>query len=217
MTNKNSTNRRQYYRHEPPPVGAPLLSLTLNGRQWTAEGVINVSLKGVRLLFKHADLPALPTGQAIVASINVPGMGRPTEIPSRVVLSATRGAQRVVAIAFTGLPDLGDHATADFFRIFNRREDPRRDADAGQAALSALVLNADGSADGVIDVELRDLSDKGVGFVVDNPTDAFLRDGAALALPLPGAEQAVFAAQVRRRDAHHDSVHYGATFHGAQR
>ncbi|MCC6707912.1 MAG: PilZ domain-containing protein [Gammaproteobacteria bacterium] len=214
MTDNNTNNRRQFYRHEPPPLGAPLLSLKLDGRHWTAEQVINVSLKGVRLVFKHADLPALATGQAVITSIKVPGMASTTEIASRVVLSATRGTQRVVAIAFTGAPDLGDHATADFFRIFNRREDPRRDAGAGQAVLSALVLNADGSADGVIDLELRDLSDKGVGFIVDNPTDAFLRDGASLALPVPGQQQAVCPAQVRRRDEHDDSVHYGCTFDG---
>ena len=217
MTNKHISNRRQYYRHAPPPQGAPLLSLELDGRLYTAVQVINVSLKGVRLVFKHGELPALPTGQAVIASITVPGMGTPAAIAGHVVLSATRGTQRVVAIAFSDVPDLGDHATADFFRIFNRREDPRRNAGADEAALSALVLAADGSADGVIDLELRDVSDKGVGFVVDNPTDAFMRDGASLALPLPGQQQAVYAAQVRRRDAHDDSVHYGCTFNGAKR
>ncbi len=52
MIDNNTNNRRQYYRHEPPPLGAPLLSLKLDGRHWTAEQVINVSLKGVRLVFK---------------------------------------------------------------------------------------------------------------------------------------------------------------------
>ena len=80
--------------------------------------------------------------------------------------------------------------------------------------MSALVLNADGLADGVIDLELRDLSDKGIGFVVDSHTDAFMRDGAALALPLPDRQQAVFPAQVRRRNACDGGVHYGCTFDG---
>ncbi|MBK6660714.1 MAG: PilZ domain-containing protein [Proteobacteria bacterium] len=215
MITKNTNNRRQYYRHEPPPQGAPSLSLGLDGRHWTAAEVVNVSLKGVRLVFDHPDLPALASGQAVTTSISIPGMGSTAEIASHVVLCATRGTQRVVAIAFSDAPDLGNHATADFFRIFNRREDLRRNAGAGQAALSALVLNADGSADGVIDLQLRDLSDKGVGFVVDTPTDAFMRDGASLALPVPGRQRSVCAAQVRRRDAHDGSVHYGCTFDGA--
>ena len=217
MTTKSTSNRRQFYRHEPPPAGAPLLSLVHGERRHTAAQVINVSLKGVRLVFDDPAMATLAAGDLVTTSIKVPGLNSTANIASRVVLCVMRGAQRVVAVAFTDAPDLGDHATADFFRIFNRREDPRRDAAPGKGALSALVLNADGSADGVIDLQLRDLSDKGIGFVVDNHTDAFMRDGVSLALPLPDHRAAVIPAQVRRRDAHDDSVHYGCTFDGVQR
>ena len=164
-------------------------------------------------LCMEIELPA--AGDFVTTSIKSQGLLRATDIAGRVVVSFTRGAQRIVAIAFTDVPDLGDGVTADFFRVFNRREDLRRNAAPGSTTLSALVLNAEGVADGVIDLKLRDHSDKGIGFVVDNHTDAFMRDGASLALPLPDRQQAVCAAQVRRRDAHDDTVHYGCTFDGA--
>jgi hypothetical protein len=217
MINKSNNNRRQYYRHEPPLLGAPILSVVHGGHRCTAEQVIDVSLKGVRLVFSSAELPALAAGDLIATSITAPGLRGAADIPGRVVFSFARGAQRVVAITFSHTPDLGDDATADFFRIFNRREDLRRNAAPGRDTLSALVLNEDGVADGVIDLKLRDHSAKGIGFVVDNHTDAFMRDGASLALPFPDREQAVCPAQVRRRDAHDDAVHYGCTFNGAPR
>ena len=215
MVYKSNNNRRQYYRHEPPPVGAPILSVIHGGQGCTAEQVINVSLKGVRLSFADAALLPLAAGDLVTTSIKSQGLLKATDIAGRVVVSFTRGSQRIVAIAFTDAPDLGDGVTADFFRVFNRREDLRRNAAPGSDTLSALVLNAEGVADGVIDFKLRDHSDKGIGFVVDNHTDAFMRDGASLALPLPDRLQAVRAAQVRRRDAHDDTVHYGCTFDGA--
>ncbi len=215
MINTSNNNRRQYYRHAPPPAGAPILSVVHGSQRCTAEQVINVSLKGVRLSFADAALPPLAAGDLVTTSIKSCGLLSATDIAGRVVVSFTRGAQRIVAIAFTDAPDLGDGATADFFRVFNRREDLRRNAAPGSDTLSALVLNADGMADGVIDLKLRDHSDKGIGFVVDNHTDAFMRDGASLALPLPDRQQAVYAAQVRRRDARDDTVHYGCTFDGA--
>jgi hypothetical protein len=214
MTNKTNNNRRQYYRYEPPANAAPLLSLVLGGHRCPAQQVIDVSLKGIRLAFSDSELPPLAAGTPITASIKAAGLRDAADIAGRVVLSFVRGSQRVVAIAFTDTPDLADRATADFFRIFNRREDLRRSAAPGRDTVSALVLNADGLADGVIDLELRDLSDKGIGFVVDSHTDAFMRDGAALALPLPDRQQAVFPAQVRRRNACDGGVHYGCTFDG---
>jgi len=216
MINKTSNNRRQYYRHAPPSLGAPILSVRHGGRHCTAERVIDVSLKGVRVIFPDADLVPLAVGDPVTTSIQAPGLRSAADIAGRVVLSVARGPQRVVAIAFIDTPDLGDGATADFFRIFNRRGDLRRNVAPGQDSLSALVLNADGSADGVIDLQLRDHSDKGIGFVVDSHTDAFMRDGASLALPLPDRQQAVWPAQVRRRDAQDDTVHYGCTFDGTQ-
>ena len=114
------------------------------------------------------------------------------------------------------MPDLGDGMTADFFRVFNRREDPRRNAAAGSNKVSALVLNAAGEADAIVDLLLRDHSDTGIGFVVDSRTDAFMRDGTALALPLPNRQHAVWPAQIRRREAHDDAIHYGCTFDGKQ-
>lgn len=215
MLNKSNNNRRQYYRHTPPSVGAPILSVIHGGLRCTAEQVINVSLKGVRLSFADTALLPMAAGELVITSIKSQGLAKATDIAGRVVASFTRGSQRIVAIAFTNSADLGDGVTADFFRVFNRREDLRRNAAPGSNTLSALVLNAEGVADGVIDLKLRDHSDKGIGFVVDNHTDAFMRDGASLALPLADRQQAVRAAQVRRRDAHDDTVHYGCTFDGA--
>ena len=212
MTNKTNTNRRQYYRCQPPALDAPVLSIMHQGRRCEASSVIDVSLKGVRVVFADGALAPLTAGDRVTASIQSPGLGHATEIAGRVVFSLERGVQRVVAITFCELPDLGDGMTADFFRVFNRREDLRRSALPGSDKVSALVLNAAGEADAIVDLLLRDHSTKGVGFVVDTRTDAFMRDGAALALPLPDRQQAVWPAQIRRRDARGGAIHYGCTF-----
>ena len=213
MTNKTNTNRRQYYRCQPPSLDAPLLSIMHHGRRCEAISVIDVSLKGVRVVFDDT-LVSLVAGNPVTVSIQSPGIGSAAAIAGRVVFSFERGGQRVVAIAFNELPDLADGMTADFFRIFNRREDLRCNALPGSDKVSALVLNAAGEADAIVDLLLRDHSSKGVGFVVDTRTDAFMRDGTALAMPLPDRQQAVWPAQIRRRDAHDGAIHYGCTFDG---
>lgn len=213
MTNKINTNRRQYYRCQPASPDAPVLSIVHQGRRCEASSVIDVSLKGVRVTLDSAQVP-LAAGAQVTLSIQSPGFGHAAEIAGRVVFSFERGAQYVVAISFSELPNLGDGMTADFFRVFNRREDLRRSALPGSDKVSALVLNAAGEADAIVDLLLRDHSNKGVGFVVDTRTDTFMRDGTALALPLPDRQQAVWPAQIRRRDAHDGAVHYGCTFDG---
>lgn len=214
MTNNANTNRRQCYRYEPPSLDAPVLSIMIAGRRCEANCVIDISLKGVRAVFADDALARLTAGDLVTTSIRSASMGNSAEIAGRVVSSSERGTQRVVAISFSETPNLGDGMTADFFRVFNRREDLRRNALPGSDKMSALVLNAAGEADAIIDLLLRDHSSKGVGFVVDTRTDAFMRDGAALALPMPDREQAVWPAHIRRRDAHDGAIHYGCTFVG---
>ncbi len=94
----------------------------------------------------------------------------------------------------------------------NRRNARRQSPAPGADNVSALVLNAAGEPDGVIDLKLRDHSDSSVGFVVDEDTDAFLREGAAVALPTPDGPHTVRPAVVRRREAQDDSVYYGCSF-----
>lgn len=212
MVNTTNSNRRQVYRLQPPPVWAPIFSIIVAGRQHTAAKVIDVNLQGVRVTFGAADLSALTPAALVTTSIRAPGLDGAVDIRGRVVFAMTRGDGLVVAIAFLDPPDLSDRVTADFFRVFNRREDERRRSAPGQDRISALVLNAAGEADGVIDLVLRDHSDKGVGFVVDQPTDAFLQNSAGLALPLSNQGAAVRPAQLRRRDAYDDAFHYGCTF-----
>ncbi len=213
MTTSTDTNRRQYYRCQPALLDSPVLSIIHQGRRSEATSVIDVSLKGVRVALDGALLP-LSAGDQVTVAIQSQAMGSAAEIQGRVVSSFERGAQRVVAISFCELPNLGDGMTADFFRVFNRREDLRSSALPGRDKVSALVLNAAGEADAIVDLLLRDHSSKGVGFVVDTRTDAFMRDGTGLALPLPDRQQAVWPAQIRRRDAHNGAVHYGCTFDG---
>ena len=214
MTNKTNNNRRQYYRYAPPAVGAPVLSVVHQGRRCRAASVIDVSLKGVRVVFAAGELPPLAAGEFVTTSIQSLGMGDSADIGGRVVFSVERGEHWVVAISFSEMPDLGDGMTADFFRVFNRRENRRRNAAPGSDKVSALVLNAAGEADAIIDLLLRDHSVKGIGFVVDPRTDAYMRDGTALALPLPDRQQTVWPAQIRRRNAHEGAIHYGCTFDG---
>jgi hypothetical protein len=216
MTNKTNTNRRQYYRYEPPTLDAPVLSLLHDGRRCRAVSVIDVNLKGVRLVFAADALPPLLAGTVVTTSLQAPDGGASTDIAGRIVFSFERGEHCMVAIAFSSTPDLGDGMTADFFRVFNRRADLRRNLPPGSKQVSALVLNAAGEADAIIDLVLRDHSDQGIGFVVDTRTDAYMRDGASLALPLPDRLQAVWPAQIRRRDAHAGAIHYGCTFDGKQ-
>lgn len=214
MDDTTTNNRRQLYRFEPPPVWAPIFSVICAGKRCTAEQVIDVNLKGVRVVFAATALPTLVTGQEITTSIQAPGLDGCVDIRGRIVFSATRAANLMVAIAFIECPDLDDRVTADFFSVFNRREDLRQMFSAAGDTLSALILNASGEADGVIDLMLRDRSHKGFGFVVDEHTDAFMQDhfGASVALHLPDQQTAVGPAQVRRRDARDDAVHYGCTF-----
>ena len=216
MTNKTNNNRRRYYRFEPPSLGAPILSIVHQGRRCKAARVIDINLKGVRVMFAAGKLSPLTVGEFVTTSIQSPGILDSADIAGRVVFSFERGEHTVVAISFSETPDLGDGMTADFFRVFNRREDLRRNAAPGSDKVSALVLNAAGEADAIIDLLLRDHSDTGIGFVVDSPTDAFMRDGTALALPLPNRQHAVWPAQIRRREAHDGAIHYGATFDGKQ-
>lgn len=217
MITGTNSNRRQYYRYAPPSIEAPVLCVVHQGRRYRAERVIDVNLKGVRLVFPTTELTHLHAREPVTASIQAPGLDGSADLGGRVVFSFSRGPQLVVAIAFTDAPDLGDRVTAEFFSVFNRREDLRRHAPAGHDSVSALVLNADGEADGVIDLWLKDHSDKGAGFVVDAGTDAFMRGGAAVALPLPDRQQSVYPAQVRRRAATDDAVFYGVTFEGTER
>ena len=143
MTNKINSNRRQYYRCQPASPDAPLLSIVHQGRRCEATSVIDVSLKGVRVAFDGSPAP-LMAGDRVTVSIRSSGFGNAAEIAGRVVFSFERGAQRVVAITFCESPNLGDGMTADFFRVFNRREDLRRSAQPGSDKVSALVLNAAG-------------------------------------------------------------------------
>lgn len=213
MVNISNNNRRLVYRLQPPPVWAPIFSVMVNGTRCTAEQVIDVNLNGVRVTFAASKLAALTAGALVTTSIQAPGLDGSADISGRVVFSAIHGASLVVAIAFIETPDLADRVTADFFSVFNRREDEREMTAPGSDRISALVLNAAGEADGVIDLMLRDHSNKGVGFIVDEHTDAFLQDTAGgLALPLPHQQEAVWPAQVRRREAREDTVHYGCTF-----
>ena len=214
MINKADTNRRQCYRYEPPLSDTPVLSIVHAGWRCEAASVIDISLKGVRAVFADDARPSLAAGDLVTTSIRSASMGTSAEIAGRVVCSFERGAQRVVAISFSEVPNLGDGMTADFFRVFNRREDLRLSAQPGNDKMSALVLNAAGEADAIIDLLLRDHSSKGVGFVVDTRTDAFMREGIALALPMHDREQTVWPAQIRRRDAHDGAIHYGCTFDG---
>ncbi len=208
----NNNNRRELYRCEPAPVWAPILSVLHQGQRIAADRVIDVNLRGVRVSFATTRLATLPVGEVITASIQAPGLDGCADLGGRVVFSETRGAELVVAIAFDAAPDLGDRVTADFFSVFNRRNARRQSPAPGADNVSALVLNAAGEPDGVIDLKLRDHSDSSVGFVVDEDTDAFLREGAAVALPTPDGPHTVRPAVVRRREAQDDSVYYGCSF-----
>jgi len=208
----STSNRRELYRFEPPPLAAPRFSIMRGDRRIAAEHVIDVNLRGLRVAFATRDLTNLAVGEHVMCMIEAQGLAGDADIRGRVVFSFGRADSLVVAIAFTETPDLGDRVTAEFFSTFNRREDLRTIAETDER-LSALVLDSAGQADGVIELKLRDRSAKGVGFVVDPRTDAFMRDtpGASVAIPLHD-DDAVTPTQVRRREAKADAVHYGATF-----
>lgn len=210
MNNRLHGNRRQMYRFAPPPVWAPVFTAVAGEQRITAEMVIDVTLAGVRVAFPLAGCPAFSRGDAVLASICAPGLEGCAEIRGRVVFAADGGGRRVVAIAFDEQPDLSDRATADFFKVFNRREDPR-ETPAAAEVVEALVLDAAGQPDGVIDVQVLNQSAKGIGFVVDGVTDAFMRscDAVAIALGTPGDNCATRPAHLLHRVNRADDVYYG--------
>lgn len=206
-------DRRRLYRLQPAPDSAPMLALDDGARRWPEAQVIDVNLHGVRVRLAGGGT-GLATGDHVHATIEAVGLAGTARLPGRVVFARGDEAVQIVAIAFLARPDLGNSVTAEFFSVFNRRGDQRERSAPAQARVSALVLNAAGEADGVIDLMLRDHSAKSVGFVVDASTDAFLRDSDGLALPRPDRREAVWPAQVRRRQAEGGAVYYGCTFEG---
>ena len=212
MTQLQHGNRRQMYRFAPPPAGAPALAVQSGAQRITADFIIDVNLGGVRVAFPLEGCPAFASGDAVTVAIRAPGLEGSAEMRGRVVFAADGGGRRVVALAFIDPPDLADRATAEFFMVFNRREDPRETAPASEV-IEALVLDADGQPDGVIDVKVLNQSPKGIGFVVDGATDAFMRacDAVAIALETPGEDVTTRPAQLLRRVNREDNVYYGCT------
>ena len=217
MNESSVLDRRQKYRCEPAPVWAPLVSLISAGRRFSANKVVDVTLDGARLELSANDAAAFTQGQEVTASIQAPGLDGCADIRGRIVFRADHAGRNVLAIAFTETPDLSERSTAHFFSVFNRREDKRAASDPGADVVSAVLLNAEGEADAVIDLTLVDHSAKGVGFSVDPHTDRFIRDSdpAAVALSLPDQQDATRPAQLRRREARQDGVYYGCTFGAA--
>jgi len=212
MNNDNQPNRRLMYRLEPPPVWAPILSIIVDGRRVRAATVIDVNLRGVRIALPQDDTLKLERGLTVTASIQAPGLDGCADIRGRVVFTADSGERRVVAVAFLDEPDLSDRTTADFFSVFNRRQEMRQAPAAGEV-VEALVLDAAGQPDGVIDLTVLNQSAAGIGFVVDATTDAYMRDCAAVAISLavPAEERETRAAHLRHRSSREDAVYYGCT------
>jgi hypothetical protein len=212
--NETHDDRRRLYRLQPAPDSAPMLALDDDARRWPQAQVLDVNLHGVRVRIAGDHGPNLGAGDPVHATIEAIGLAGTARLPGRVVFARVEDGAQIVAIAFLTRPDLGNSVTAEFFSVFNRRGDERERSAPAHARVSALVLNAAGEADGVIDLMLRDHSAKSVGFVVDASTDAFLRDSdrSGLALPRPDMREAVWPAQVRRREADGGAVYYGCTF-----
>ena len=99
MTNKTNNNRRQYYRYEPPANAAPLLSLVLGGHSCPAQQVIDVSLKGIRLVFSDSELPPLTAGAPITASIKAAGLRDAADIAFLIVVKVCVAARHRVTIS----------------------------------------------------------------------------------------------------------------------
>ncbi len=212
MNNEIQRNRRLMYRLEPAPVWAPALSIVADGQHIRVETVIDVNLRGVRIALPLAGNLTLTRGQLVTTSIQAPGLDGSVEIRGRLVFTADGGGHRVVAVEFLDKPDLMDRTTADFFSVFNRRQDLRLSPSAGEV-IEAIVLDADGQPDGVIDLTLLNQSAAGIGFVVDAMTDAFMRDceAVALTLDLPTEDNEKRAVHLRHRSHREDAVYYGCT------
>jgi hypothetical protein len=212
MMNNNDSDRRVAYRFEPPAVWSPIVAVIHQGRRIKADQVADVSLYGMRLAFQLADCPAFEAGMEVITSIQAPGLDGCADITGRIVFCASNPIHRIVAIQFLAQPDLSDRITADFFSVFNRRQGRREDPTPGET-IAALVLNARGEADGVIDLRVLNQSQSGIGFVVDQSTDAYLRDTdtGALGLELGINSGAVREARIRHRSDREDEIYYGCT------
>lgn len=210
MNNHIHGNRRQMYRCEPPPVAAPTLAVYRGDKGSTADFVIDVTLSGVRAALPAAGSPVLAEGDAVIVAIQAAGLDGQVEIGARVVFACDEGAQRIVALAFSDKPDLSNRTTAEFFSVFNRREN-LREAPREALSVEALVLDANGQPDGVIDVAVVNQSATGMGIAVDASTDAYIRDAQAVALALPGNGAPARPLSLRHRVNRDDGVYYGAS------
>ncbi|MCZ6774425.1 MAG: hypothetical protein O7G83_20900 [Proteobacteria bacterium] len=201
------SNRRERYRLEPSPVLEPILSIIHDGRRVTADTVIDVNLSGARVAFEGSITLNIVPGENVTASVQAPGLDGCADIPARIIFSAIKASRHVVALVFTQTPDLSDRATSDFFSVFNRRADLREAASEPESAASATLVG-----EARVDLKVLNHSTRGIGFIVDEQTDALLRErqSLALAIQLPQQHDPVaVSVRICHRAALTDTVYYG--------
>ena len=212
--------RRAVYRHEPPPVLEPMLSILHDGRRAVASAVIDVTLTGMRVEFDDSQAVRFVPPEDVILSVQSPGLDGYVSIAARIAFSDYTSERNVVGLEIIDTPELSERVTSTFFSIFNRRGKIRETVTHGKSDILAYLLDSanDSSVAATLEVGVVNYSPMGIGFLAGAETDSVLRDRASASLALKLSEEdefATFPVRICHRAAQSDAVYYGCLFQEA--
>lgn len=210
-------NRRQAYRYAPPLVMEPIFTLIRDGERTRAQSVVDINVRGARVCFPNAAAPKIHPGDEVVASVQAPGLDGCVDFPARVVFSAEQDAQRLIALMFRQVPDIDDRVDANFFSVFNRRQDERPDSGIRVNAVVHATADADNEPTG-FEIRVVNHTSKGIAFVVNKALDRLIEKRDTVDLSIQTAEQTEpqrVSARVLHRAVRAEAIYYGCMFNHA--
>ncbi len=214
--------RRAVYRHKPPTVLEPILSIIYDGRRVMASTVVDVTLTGMRIEFDDADNVHFTPRQEVIASMQAPGLDGYADIAARIAFAAHTPEDYIVGLEFIDTPELSERVTSTFFSVFNRRGKMREAVIVGTGQVSAYLLDSahDSSVSATLEVGVVNYSPTGIGFLASAEIDSVLRDRESASLALKQSEADEFTTvpvRICHRAVRSDDVYYGCWFQEASR
>ena len=214
MEHSQQDNRRELYRCEPESVMEPVLDVIHEQQTRRAARVIDINARGARIALAEGDGLNLVQGSPIHVTIMAPGLDGRASIEARVVFSASKAGEHLLALAFIDVPDVSDRSEPTFFSVFNRRSD-RRSAD--ESSISAVLITDEGKEEpehGLL-LNVVNHSDRGIGFVVNANVDDLIRGRDSLSLTIASrsnTQPRVLTARVQHRATRAGEIYYGCSF-----